>query len=190
MNISILGAGAWGTAMALHLHRCGHTVTLVPRRCEMALSLASSRENTVYLPGHILPQSIQIAAEKGPALMEAEVVFLACPSKGLRELCQELKEALQGAWQLRLFVVLCKGLELKALRPHPKLFGNFSRSYPVGFCRAQLMLETSQRGCLQRLLWPQKKGFRRLLTIRHRSVQMPCVCIAHWTCEAQSLAGL
>lgn len=132
MNISILGAGAWGTAMALHLHRCGHTVTLVPRRCEMALSLASSRENTVYLPGHILPQSIQIAAEKGPALMEAEVVFLACPSKGLRELCQELKEALQGAWQLRLFVVLCKGLELKSFKTPSEIVREFFSELPCG----------------------------------------------------------
>ena len=72
MNICILGAGGWGTAMALHLHRCGHTVTLVPRRVELALNLASSRENSAYLPGHKLPKSIQIASEMGPALMEAE----------------------------------------------------------------------------------------------------------------------
>jgi glycerol-3-phosphate dehydrogenase (NAD(P)+) len=50
MNCCILGAGAWGTAMALHLDRCGHSVTLVPRRMEQALDLASSRENADYLP--------------------------------------------------------------------------------------------------------------------------------------------
>ena len=38
MNCCILGAGAWGTAMALHLDRCGHAVTLVPRRMEAALT--------------------------------------------------------------------------------------------------------------------------------------------------------
>ncbi|MEC8613970.1 MAG: 2-dehydropantoate 2-reductase N-terminal domain-containing protein, partial [Verrucomicrobiota bacterium] len=41
MNCCILGAGAWGTAMALHLDRCGHSVTLVPRRMEHALEIAS-----------------------------------------------------------------------------------------------------------------------------------------------------
>lgn len=132
MNISILGAGGWGTAIALHLYRCGHTVTLVPRRCEMALSLASSRENTIYLPGHTLPQSIQIAAEKGPALMEAEVVCLACPSKGLRELCQELKGELQSARQLRLFVVLCKGLELESFMTPSEIVQEFFPEIPCG----------------------------------------------------------
>ena len=71
MNCVIFGAGAWGTAMAIHLARQGHTVTLVPRRLEHALSLASARENTDYLPGHRLDESIQIGLEPLPALMDA-----------------------------------------------------------------------------------------------------------------------
>ncbi len=116
MNICILGAGAWGTAMALHLDRCGHAVTLVPRRFEQALAIASSRENTDYLPGYQLPHTIQIGCELAPVLMEAEVVLLACPSKGLRELCLKLVENVAGAWQLKLFVVMCKGLELETFK--------------------------------------------------------------------------
>lgn len=84
MNICIFGAGAWGTAMALHLERCGHSVTLVPRRIEQALALASSYENTEYLPGYQLPGGIQIGFEPAPVLMEAEAVLLACPAKALR----------------------------------------------------------------------------------------------------------
>lgn len=119
MNICILGAGAWGTAMALHLDRCGHAVTLVPRRFEHALALASSRENSDYLPGHPLPHRIQIGSELAPVLMEAEVVILACPSKGLRELCQRVIDASEHAWQLRLILTLCKGLELDSFKgPH------------------------------------------------------------------------
>ena len=116
MNICILGAGAWGTAMALHLERCGHSVTLVPRRMEQALALASGRENTDYLPGHKLPGSIQIGFEPEPVLMEAEAVFLACPSKALRALCGQLVDSLESAWQLKLFVVLCKGLDAGTLQ--------------------------------------------------------------------------
>ena len=106
MNCCILGAGAWGTAMALHLDRCGHAVTLVPRRMEAALTLASSRENTDYLPGISLPHRIQIGHELAPVLMEAEVVFLACPSQEswMRSHCT----ALDAAWQLRLFVVMAE----------------------------------------------------------------------------------
>ncbi|MGC6506023.1 MAG: NAD(P)H-dependent glycerol-3-phosphate dehydrogenase [Coraliomargaritaceae bacterium] len=125
MNICILGAGAWGTAMALHLERCGHSVTLVPRRIEQALALASSRENKDYLSGYKLPGSIQIGYEPFPVLMEAEAVFLACPAKALRPLCQQLVHQLEGAWQLKLFVVLCKGLDAETLKTPSETVGEF-----------------------------------------------------------------
>lgn len=116
MNCCILGAGAWGTAMALHLDRCGHSVTLVPRRMEHALAIASSRENVDYLPGYKLPHRIQVGCEVAPVLMEAEIVFLACPSKALRALCESLREGVAQAWQLKLFVIMCKGLELETFK--------------------------------------------------------------------------
>ncbi|MEY4487848.1 MAG: hypothetical protein RIQ79_356, partial [Verrucomicrobiota bacterium] len=118
MNIVVIGAGAWGTAFALHLSRLGHTVTLAPRRFEQALTLASTRENNDYLPGFLLPQSIQIAHELAPVLMEAELVVLACPSQVLRETCGRMAAGLAQATQLRLVVSLAKGLELGThLRP-------------------------------------------------------------------------
>lgn len=116
MNCCVLGAGAWGTAMALHLDRCGHAVTLVPRRMEHALAIASSRENQDYLPGHKLPHTIQIGCEIGPVLMEAEVVFFACPSKAVRELAEQVRPHLEAAWQLKLCLVMCKGLELETFK--------------------------------------------------------------------------
>lgn len=116
MNVCILGAGAWGTAMALHLNRCGHAVTLVPRRTEQALALATDRENKDYLPGYTLPGNIQIGCELAPVLMEAEAVFFACPSKALRTLCHQLVNELEGARRIALFVVMCKGLDLETLK--------------------------------------------------------------------------
>ena len=118
MNIVVIGAGAWGTAFALHLSRLGHTVTLAPRRFEQAHALASTRENTDYLPGFILPQSVQIAHEMAPVLMEAELLVLACPSQVLRETCGRIAAGLAQATQLKLVVSLVKGLELGThLRP-------------------------------------------------------------------------
>ena len=118
MNIVVVGAGAWGTAFALHLSRLGHTVTLAPRRFEQALALASSRENPDYLPGHRLPSSIQLGHELAPVLMEAELVLLACPSLALRETCERIQAARGPATALRLVVSLAKGLELGThLRP-------------------------------------------------------------------------
>lgn len=116
MNIAILGAGAWGTALALHVSRITeHRVTLVPRRFEHALSIASSRENQDYLPGFQLEQNLQIGCEIKPAIMEAELVILACPSKGLRELCESIAECAESSWQVKMVVTLCKGLEQDSL---------------------------------------------------------------------------
>jgi glycerol-3-phosphate dehydrogenase (NAD(P)+) len=109
--------------MALHLDRCGHSVTLVPRRIEHALAIASSRENSDYLPGYTLPHTIQIGCELGPVLMEAEVIFLACPSKALRALCESIKPHLQEAWQLKLCLIMCKGLELDTFKTPAEIVG-------------------------------------------------------------------
>lgn len=115
MTIAIFGAGAWGTALAVHCARQGHRVTLVPRRYEHAMELASVRENRDYLPGFPLDDSIQIGCEPGPVLMEAEVALLACPSNGLRELCRSLAAVRAKARALELVLTLCKGLEQDTL---------------------------------------------------------------------------
>ena len=125
MNCCILGAGAWGTAMALHLDRCGHSVTLVPRRIEHALALSSERENKDYLPGYQLPHTIQIGCEMKPVLMEADVVFLACPSNALRSLCEQVRSSMATAWKLDLYVVMCKGLEMESLKAPSEIVQEF-----------------------------------------------------------------
>lgn len=111
MNFCVLGAGAWGTAMAIHLSRLGHTVTLVPRRFELALELGEARKNRDYLPGCALPDSLQIGFELGPVLMECEVVLLACPVVGIRSWAGRIRDSVSGARELRLIVSLAKGLE-------------------------------------------------------------------------------
>ena len=145
MNICILGAGAWGTAMALHLDRCGHAVALVPRRFEHALEIASARENYDY-PGFKLPHTIQIGCELAPVLMEAEVGFSSIPSKALRELCRKVADSLEGAWQLRLFVVMCKGLELDSFKTPSEVVQEFFRMWPVACSRGRHFAGGSGRG--------------------------------------------
>ncbi len=130
MNCVIFGAGAWGTAMAIHLARQGHTVTLVPRRLEHALSLASARENTDYLPGQRLDESIQIGLEPLPALMDADLVFLACPSKGLQALLEQLGPAVRASPTL-LANSLCKGLDQTTLLRPSELMARAFGPIPV-----------------------------------------------------------
>src|SRR4051812_24156433 len=94
MNFVMVGAGAWGTAFALHLARGGHEVTLAPRRSEQALDLRARRENVDYLPGVALVGAITITADLPEALKGAEVVLLACPAQALRPTCHRIRDAI------------------------------------------------------------------------------------------------
>ena len=118
MNFVVVGAGAWGTAFALHLARAGHATTLVPRRSEHAHAMIATRENADYLPGIALPATVEVTSDLAAALREAEVVLLACPTQALRETGQRVREALPGVPRVRLVASLAKGLELGThLRP-------------------------------------------------------------------------
>ena len=103
MKFVVAGAGAWGTAFAVHLARLGHAVTLVPRRAEHAAALAADRVNADYLPGVVLPPGVNVSADPGP-LAGVDAVLLACPAQALRETCARFAAA-------PFIVSLVKGLE-------------------------------------------------------------------------------
>jgi len=132
MNFAVLGSGAWGTALAIHLDRRGHTVTLVSRRLEHAAEMASIRENRDYLPGAAIPTSLQIGHEIMPALMEADVVILACPAKALRALCEEIAAARRSSWGISAVIAVCKGLDPKTLELPFEVLREVLPFYPCG----------------------------------------------------------
>ena len=118
MNFCVVGAGAWGTAFAVHLARLGRSVVLVPRRPEQAESLAAARENIEYLPGLALPAALAITADLSAAVAQVDVVLLACPSQALRVTANRVFAAFGETRRPRLIVSLAKGLELDThLRP-------------------------------------------------------------------------
>jgi glycerol-3-phosphate dehydrogenase (NAD(P)+) len=108
MNILVLGAGAWGTALAINAaHR--HAVTLWARTATQATALQAARENQRYLPDVALPPTLTIvsaAAQDLPALAARhDLVILATPMAGLRGLLAVLRDVgAPLAW-------LCKGFE-------------------------------------------------------------------------------
>lgn len=132
MNTVVLGAGAWGTALALHFDRCGHTVTLVSRRLEHAAEIASVRENREYLPGISIPNSLQSGHEIMPALMEADVVVLACPAKALRTLCAEIAESRDSSWGISAIIAVCKGLDPETQELPFEVMREVLPYYPAG----------------------------------------------------------
>jgi glycerol-3-phosphate dehydrogenase (NAD(P)+) len=118
MKFCVVGAGAWGTAFAVHLARLGRPVVLVPRRPERAAALLATRENRDYLAGVALPESLVITADLSAALGASTVVLLACPSQALRETSARVLAARGTGMPLKLVVSLSKGLEVGShLRP-------------------------------------------------------------------------
>jgi len=118
MNFCVVGAGAWGTAFAVHLARLGQAVALAPRRPAHAAALTAARENADYLPGIALPPALLIASDLAPLLAEADVVLLACPAQALRETCTRIRASLGPAPRVRFVISLAKGLEVGThLRP-------------------------------------------------------------------------
>lgn len=118
LNFAVIGAGAWGTAMAVHLARRGQHTTLVPRRPEHAAQLLAARENRDYLPGIRLPDGLLVTAGLRTALLEADVALIACPSQSLRVWCEQMRAVLHDTSRLQLFLSLVKGLEIGThLRP-------------------------------------------------------------------------
>lgn len=118
LNFAVIGAGAWGTAMAVHLARRGQHTTLVPRRPEHAAQILAVHENRDYLPGVRLPDGLLVTADLRSALLEADVALIACPSQSLRAWCEQMRAVLHDTSRLQLFLSLVKGLEIGThLRP-------------------------------------------------------------------------
>lgn len=113
-RLAVLGAGAWGTALASILAR-RHSVALWARDPQQADSIARARCNRRYLPQIVLPDALQVSAELEAALTGAALAIAATPVAGLRELLGLL---VRGGCRLPL-VWLCKGLEKgTGLLPH------------------------------------------------------------------------
>jgi len=79
-RLAVLGAGAWGTALAIHLARAGHCVALWAHSVSHAEQLRLRRENSRYLPGVPLPDAIEVTADLAEALRDAEGVLIVVPS--------------------------------------------------------------------------------------------------------------
>jgi len=83
-RVGVLGAGSWGTALAVHLAGAGrHEVTLWARHEELAARLRAERGNAVYLPGVELPPQIAPTSDLA-ALADCELVLVVVPSHGFR----------------------------------------------------------------------------------------------------------
>lgn len=112
-NVSVIGAGAWGTALAQSLAGAGHAVTLYAREAEVVSAINERHENTVFLPDIPLNDSIAATNDLADAVA-AELILLVVPSQFLRTTLDALKQAnVPGSTPL----ILCsKGVEKGSLK--------------------------------------------------------------------------
>jgi glycerol-3-phosphate dehydrogenase (NAD(P)+) len=122
MNVTILGAGAWGTALAVQAAP-RHDVHLWARDAGHAQSIHAARQNLRYLPGVALPPRLSVGHDLAAALSHAAagLVVIATPMAGLREMLTAVPDGARVLW-------LCKGFEdvsgmlgheiASVLRPH------------------------------------------------------------------------
>lgn len=102
-HVGVIGAGAWGTALALVAAEAGRKVTLWAREAEVVASISSQRENARFLPGTTLPVTITATGDIAE-VASADAVLVAVPAQHLRETLSTLKP--------RKPTVLCaKGIE-------------------------------------------------------------------------------
>ncbi len=106
-SIAVLGAGAWGTAIAIALARSGHLVRLHARNPDHAEEMRQHRMNMRRLPGRTFPSRLAVTDTMIAAVAGADVVFLAGPSRAVEE---QARAAREFAEETTPFVLCAKGL--------------------------------------------------------------------------------
>jgi glycerol-3-phosphate dehydrogenase (NAD(P)+) len=95
-NIAVLGAGSWGTALAILLARNGHRVSLWGRDREQIARMAAEGRNRRYLPDHAFPEGLQVSADLDESTVGARFALVVVPSSGFSGLCADLASRDKG----------------------------------------------------------------------------------------------
>lgn len=106
--IAILGAGSWGTALALYLARRGQAVRLWTHDAERIAIMKADRANKVYLPGFSFPDNISLTNHLAEATQESSDILIAVPSAGFRDILLTLQAVLDAPGRI---VWVTKGLD-------------------------------------------------------------------------------
>ncbi|MDP1995471.1 MAG: NAD(P)H-dependent glycerol-3-phosphate dehydrogenase [Ignavibacteria bacterium] len=112
MKIAVLGAGAFGTTLAVLLHYNGHKVSLWEYKKSCAKEMIKKRENKTYLPGTPLPEELEISYKLQDVVTDKNLIVLAVPSQFLRSVVEQISFA---DIKNTIFVNVAKGIENKTL---------------------------------------------------------------------------
>ncbi len=112
MKITVLGAGGWGTTLAVLLFNNRHHVTLWEYKKDYVEILTKARENRLFLPGIKIPEEIRITHDLEEATVDKDIVVLAVPSQFLRSVIKDVK---YPNIKDSILVSVAKGIEIKSL---------------------------------------------------------------------------
>ena len=129
MNIGILGAGSWGTALSILLNGNGHHVIVWSIDAEEVLMLKDYREQRDKLPGVMVPSTIEFTTEYETALADAELVVCAVPSPFVRTTMQHASPFLKEG---TIVVDVAKGIEDESYKTMTEIIGEECPQARVG----------------------------------------------------------
>lgn len=112
MNVSVIGAGSWGSAFALYLGRLDIPTKLWVREKEVLNQLHRLRENSTFLPGFTFPKTVTFHNDLSETLRSADIVFIAVPSNFCRTIYKQMVSSVRPGQTI---VSLTKGIEEKTL---------------------------------------------------------------------------
>lgn len=127
MNVAVIGAGSWGTTVAA-LVGANAPTRLWARDAGLAEEIHRTRRNARYLADHVLPETLEVTADLGAAVLDADVIVMAVPSHGFREVASEMARHVR-AWVP--VVSLAKGLERASLKRMSEIVAEELPGHPV-----------------------------------------------------------
>ena len=107
-KICVLGAGSWGTALALVVAKKGYNVSMWTLSEDQCQKVNSTRENVDYLPGVNIPKNIHITTDLKEVINDSSVIVLSVPSQAIRSVCKQIKPFVN---KNQIVVDVAKGLE-------------------------------------------------------------------------------
>lgn len=126
-DISVIGAGAWGTALAILAHRVGNRVTLVTRNQNVLGSIRQGRVNESHLPDVFIDPEIEVTDDLA-SVRQADVIILGMPSQYVRSVCISLSDLITESVPI---IIAAKGIERGSLMFMHEVAGSILPKNPI-----------------------------------------------------------
>lgn len=107
-KMCVIGAGSWGSALALSLHKNNHKVFMWTRDNDQVKEINNTRKNSKFLPDVVFPEDLVVSNDLEEVIKDSEIVVLAVPSQAVRSVCNQIKSFIKNE---QILVDVAKGLE-------------------------------------------------------------------------------